>query len=101
MPTVTPCAAIRSNSARVNVAVSVPASGLSATVGVDIDPGVTVGGIDLSAKTVNFTLAFPAGGSFFANSDGGSVNGWVVDALNKRATRSETGSRHMTESFDL
>ena len=36
-----------------------------------------------------------------ATSDGGSVNGWVVDALNKRATRSETGSRHVTESFDL
>jgi len=36
-----------------------------------------------------------------ANSDGGSVNAWVVDTLSKRATRSEPSGRRVTESFDL
>ncbi len=36
-----------------------------------------------------------------ANSDGGSVNGWVVDALSKRASRSEGRGRRVTEGFDL
>lgn len=36
-----------------------------------------------------------------ATSDGGSVNGWVVDALSKRAVRSEARGRRVTEGFDL
>lgn len=36
-----------------------------------------------------------------ASSDGGSVNGWVVDALSKRASRSEGRGRRVTEGFDL
>lgn len=36
-----------------------------------------------------------------ASTDGGSVNGWVVDALSKRASRSEGRGRRVTESFDL
>lgn len=36
-----------------------------------------------------------------ASSDGGSVNGWVVDALSKRASRSDGRGRRVTEGFDL
>lgn len=36
-----------------------------------------------------------------ASTDGGSVNGWVVDALSKRAARSEGRGRRVTEGFDL
>lgn len=36
-----------------------------------------------------------------ASSDGGSVNGWVVDALSKRAARTEGRGRRVTEGFDL
>lgn len=36
-----------------------------------------------------------------ASTDGGSVNGWVVDALSKRAARPEGRGRRVTEGFDL
>jgi HicB family len=36
-----------------------------------------------------------------ATTEGGSVNGWVVDALSKRASRSESRGRRVTEGFDL
>lgn len=36
-----------------------------------------------------------------ASTEGGSVNGWVVDALSKRAARSEGRGRRVTEGFDL
>jgi len=36
-----------------------------------------------------------------ASVDGESVNGWVVDALNKRARRSPDVGRRVTDGFDL
>ena len=36
-----------------------------------------------------------------ASTDGGSVNGWVVDALSKRAARPDGRGRRVTEGFDL
>ncbi|MDW3216800.1 MAG: DUF1778 domain-containing protein [Ilumatobacteraceae bacterium] len=36
-----------------------------------------------------------------ASTDGGSVNGWVVDALSKRANKPDARGRHVTEGFDL
>jgi hypothetical protein len=36
-----------------------------------------------------------------ATIEGESVNGWVVDALSRRANRSKGRGRRMTESFDL
>ena len=36
-----------------------------------------------------------------ASTDGGSVNGWVVDALSKRAAKPDGRGRHVTEGFDL
>jgi uncharacterized protein (DUF1778 family) len=36
-----------------------------------------------------------------ATTDGGSVNGWVVDALSRRAARPEGRGRRVTEGFDL
>ena len=36
-----------------------------------------------------------------ASTEGGSVNGWVVDALSKRAARPDGRGRRVTEGFDL
>ena len=36
-----------------------------------------------------------------ASTEGGSVNGWVVDALSKRASRPDGRGRRVTEGFDL
>lgn len=36
-----------------------------------------------------------------ATSEGGSVNGWVVDTLSKRAPRPDRRGRRVTEGFDL
>jgi len=36
-----------------------------------------------------------------AETKGESVNGWVMDALNKRARRSSGSNRNITDSFDL
>lgn len=36
-----------------------------------------------------------------ANTDGDSVNSWVVDALSQRAARPAARGRRVTESFDL
>lgn len=37
----------------------------------------------------------------FATVDGESVNAWVVDALSKRATRSDAAGHRLTDEFDI